>query len=164
MTSMAPLATSLVSFFDPNGGLSALAVQHVRSDGRTVIVYHDAPSGSTARRLLCGIADTLSAELSPSQSLGMIECYVPEHPAEPFIYARLTLSRTSSSGRVEIGAARVVSVESVARACGITMAEVDRTQSLVSAVHLPRGCAFPGFRQLALGARPPLERRDLAAA
>lgn len=164
MAPTTPLATILASFFDQHCGLSALAVQHVRADGRMVIVYHDAPSNSSARPLLGGIAETLTAELAAGQALGMIECCVPEHPAEPFIYARVTLSRLGSSGRVEAGAARVVSLESVARTCGVEVLEVERTQSLVSAIHRPRRCAFPGFRQLPLGARAAPERGRLVAA
>jgi hypothetical protein len=52
MDAGALLATVPVAFFDPRSGLSALALQHVRADGRTVLVYHDAPSVAAARPLL----------------------------------------------------------------------------------------------------------------
>jgi hypothetical protein len=41
----------------------------------------------------------------------------------------------------------------VARACGIDIRELERTETLVRSIHRPRACAFPGFRQLALGDR-----------
>jgi hypothetical protein len=150
-----------VSFFDHQSGLSALAIQHVSTEGRMVIVYHDAPSPAAARAALSRVAETLAGELAPGQVLGLIECCVPEHAAEPFIYARATLSSVRGSGRVDVGAARVVSVEAVARACGIEVREVERTEHLVASVHRPRRCAFPGFRQLRLGDRG---RRGVAAA
>ena len=150
-----------VSFFDEQRGLSALAIQHVSANGRMVIVYHDAPSPAAARAALGRVAETLAAELAPGQLLGLIECCVPEHEAEPFIYARATVSSVPGSGRVDVGATRVVSVEAVARACGIEAREVERTELLVATVHRPRRCAFPGFRQLRLGERA---RRDVVAA
>lgn len=161
MHEAAPLATIPVSFFDHQTGLSALAVQHLHAGGRTVIVYHDAPGNAAARPLLSGIAETLAAELGAGQTLGLIECSLPEHAAEPYIYARVTLSSTTPSGRVDAGPGRVVSVESVARACGVEVREVERTEALVAAMHRPRSCAFPGFRQLRLRERA---GRDLAAA
>jgi hypothetical protein len=156
-----PLATIPVSFFDQRTGLSALAIQHLRCDGRVVLVFHDAPGAASARRLLSGIAETLAGELADGQTLGLIESSVPEHPAEPFIYARVTLSAAIHPGHVDAGAARVIGLDAVARECGIAVAEVQRTEELVAAMHTPRACAFAGFRQLALGERA---GRVLAAA
>jgi hypothetical protein len=149
----APLVTVPVSFFDHRTGLSALAIQHLRCDGRVVLVFHDAPGAASARRLLGGVAETLAGELGDGQTLGLIESSVPEHPAEPFIYARVTLTAAIHPGHVDAGAGRVISVEAVARECGIEVAEVQRTEELVAAIHEPRSCAFGGFRQLALGER-----------
>lgn len=149
----APLATVPVSFFDNRTGLSALAIQHLMCDGRVALVFHDAPGAAPARRLLSGVAEALARELTEGQTLGIIESSVPEHPAEPFIYARVTLSAEIHPGHVDAGAGRVISVEAVARACGIEVREVQRTEALVAAIHRPRACAFLGFRQLALGDR-----------
>jgi hypothetical protein len=148
-----PLATVPVTFFDHRTGLSALAIQHLRCDGRVALVFHDAPGAAAARRLLSGVAETLAGELTDGQTLGLIESSVPEHPAEPFIYARVTLSAAVHPGHVDAGAGRVISVETVARACGIEVREVQRTEALVALMHRPRACAFLGFRQLALGER-----------
>jgi hypothetical protein len=149
----APLATLPVTFFDHRSGLSALAIQHLNCDGRVALVFHDAPGAASARRLLTGVAETLAGELTSGQTLGLIESSVPEHPAEPFIYARVTLSATLHPGHVDAGAGRMISLEAVARACGIEVSEVRRTEALVAAIHRPRACAFRGFRQLALGER-----------
>jgi hypothetical protein len=157
----APLATLPVSFFDPHSGLSAFAIQHVRADGRTTLVYHDATGVAAALPLLAGVAETLIAELGAGQTLSLIETSVPEHEAEPFVYARVTLSSAAYPGRVNAGAGRMMSIDAVARACGIEVREVERTQTLVLALHRRRACAFPGFRQLALGERA---RRVLAVA
>lgn len=161
MREQAPLATIPVSFFDHQTGRSALAMQHLHAGGRTVVVYHDAPGVAAARPLLSGVAETIAAELGEGQTLSLIECSVPEHAAEPHIYARVTLSSTTATGRIDAGPGRVVSIESVARACGLEVAEIERTEALVAAVHQPRSCAFPGFRQLRLGERA---GRGLAAA
>jgi hypothetical protein len=157
----APLATIPVSFFDPQTGLSALAVQHLRVDGRVALVYHDAPGVASARPLLGAIATTLMAELREGQTLSVIESSVPEHPAEPFIYAQVALASVPNPERVNAGLGRVIGVAEVARACGIDAREVERTQVLVVETHRPRACAFPGFRQLVLGERA---RDGLAAA
>ncbi|HEY7927100.1 MAG: hypothetical protein ACHQ06_06985 [Candidatus Dormibacteria bacterium] len=149
----APLATLPVSFFDHRTGLSALAIQHLRSDGRVALVFHDAPGAASAQRLLTGVAESLAGELAEGQTLGIIESNVPEHSAEPFIYARVTLSAAIHPGHVDAGAGRVIGVEAVARACGIEVREIQRTEALVAAIHRPRACAFPGFRQLVLGER-----------
>jgi hypothetical protein len=148
-----PLATVPVSFFDHRTGLSALAIQHLRCDGRVVLVYHDAPGAASTRRLLSGVAETLAGELAEGHTLGLIESSVPEHRAEPFIYARVTLSAAIHPGHVDAGDGRVIGVETVARECGIEVAEVRRTEQLVIVIHKPRACAFAGFRQLALGER-----------
>lgn len=155
-----PLATVPVTFFDRHTGLSALAVQHLHVGGRLAIVYHDAPSITAARPLLAGVAETLLTELAPGQLLGVIECSVPEHAAEPYIYARVSLSVNAASGRVHVGPGRVVAADAVAAACGVAPRELARTEALVAAVHRPRRCAFPGFRQLALRDR---EARPLVA-
>jgi hypothetical protein len=147
----APLVTVPVSFFDHRSGLSALAVQHLRPSGRVVLVFHDAPGAAAARPLLSGVAQTLAGELTGGQTLTIIESSVPEHPAEPFIYAQVTLSTSHPAGVVNAGAGRVISVAAVARTCGVEVREVERTQALVAAIHRPRQCAFAGFRQLALG-------------
>ncbi len=157
----APLLTIPVSFFDRQTGLSALAVQHVRTDGRTALVYHDSPGRVAARPLLGGVAQTLMAELAPGQTLALIETNVPEHPAEPFVYARVSLSVTAWTGRVSAATERVISAAAVAAACGIDMRELVRTEALVLSIHCTRACAFPGFRQLGLGDR---NRRALAVA
>ncbi len=156
-----PLATLPVSFFDHHTGLSALAVQHVRADGRTALVYHDAPGVIAARQLLGGVAETLMAELAAGHTLSLVETSIPEHRAEPFVYARVTLSFTAWTGRVSADTERVISVDAVACACGIDRRELERTEALVLSVHRPRACAFPGFRQLGLGDR---SRRVLAVA
>lgn len=156
-----PLATIPVSFFDHRTGLSALAFQHVRADGRTALVYHDAPGVVAARPLLSGIAETLVASLAPGHTLGLIETSVPEHSAEPFVYARVSLSFTAWTGRVATDTERVIATDAVARACGIHQHELERTELLVLAIHRPRACAFAGFRQLGLGER---DRRALAVA
>ncbi|MBJ7608817.1 MAG: hypothetical protein JF887_05235 [Candidatus Dormibacteraeota bacterium] len=153
MQTAPPLATLPVSFFDRRTGLSALAVQHLRLDGRVVVVYHDASGVAAAGPLLCGIAEKLLAELADGQTLSLIETSVPEHPAEPFIYARVTLSSAGPATGVRAGGGRVVGIDAVARACGIEVREVQHTETLVCAIHRPRACAFPGFRQLALGER-----------
>jgi hypothetical protein len=148
-----PLATLPVSFFDHRTGLSALAVQHVRADGRTALVYHDAPNLIAARPLLAGVAETLVSGLPADHTLTLVESSVPEHRAEPFIYARVTLTSTAWPGHVSADSERVVGADSVARACGIDIRELERTETLVRSIHRPRACAFPGFRQLALGDR-----------
>ncbi len=157
----APLATIPVSFFDPRTGLSALAVQHVRADGRTALVYHDAPGVVAARPLLGGVAEMLVATLPPGHTLGLIETSVPEHGAEPFVYARVTLTFAAWTGRVTADSERVIGADAVARTCGIDVRELERTEALVLSIHQARACAFPGFRQLPLGERM---RRVLAAA
>src|SRR4029077_1765476 len=124
-------------------------------------VYHDAAGIAAARPLLTGIAERLTAELATGQSLSLIESSVPEHPAEPFIYAWVSLWSTADPRQVNAGAGRVMGIEAVARACGVEVREIERTEVLVSATHTPRHCAFPGFRQLALGVR---SRRGLEAA
>lgn len=156
MINSAPLVSIPVAFFDPRTGLSALAVQHLRADARTALVYHDAPGPAAARPLLSGIAESLIAELTPGQTLGMVETSMPEHPAETFIYARValtrvTMSRAVSPGRVSAHTARTLSAEATARLCGITVRELTRTEQLVAGIHRPRSCAFAGFRQLPLG-------------
>jgi hypothetical protein len=148
-----PLATVPVSLFDPRGGLSALAVQHIRADGRIALVYHDAPGVAAAAALIAGVAETLMAELPLGHTLGIIETSVPEHDFEPFVYARAVLSCAAWPGRINAGTGRVLGVEAVAAACGIEVREVERTEFLVLAIHRPRACAFPGFRQLPLGER-----------
>jgi hypothetical protein len=161
MDASAPLATLPVAFFDPHSGLSALAIQHVRADGRTILVYHDATGVASARPLLSGVAETLMAELGAAQTLNMIETSVPEHDAEPFVYAGVILSPAAHPGRVSAGEGRILTIDAVARACCVSVREVQRTQTLVLLVHRPRACAFPGFRQLALSERA---RRVLAVA
>lgn len=156
-----PLVTLPVTFFDHRTGLSALAVQHVRADGRTALVYHDAPNVLAARPLLAGVAETLVSAVPPGHTLSLVESSVPEHDAEPFVYARVTLTFTAWSGRVSADSERVVGAGAVARACGIDIRELERTESVVLSIHRPRACAFPGFRQLALGERT---RRVLAVA
>ncbi len=149
----APLVTLPVSFFDPQTGLSALAVQHLRTDGRTALVYHDAPGVAAARPLLAGVAETLMSAMPTAHTLGLIETSVPENSFEPFVYARVVLSCAAWPGRIDAGTGRVMGVAAVAHACGIEVAEVERTEFLVLAVHQRRACAFPGFRQLPLGRR-----------
>ncbi len=148
-----PLATLPVTFFDPRSGLSALAVQHVRATGRIALVYHDAPGVAAARPLLAGVAETLMGELPAGHTLGLIETSIPEHDFEPFVYARVVLSCAAWPGRINAGTGRVMGVEAVAAECGVAGREVQRTEFLVLAVHRPRACAFPGFRQLPLGER-----------
>jgi hypothetical protein len=157
----APLATIPVSFFDQQTGLSALALQHVRADGRTALVYHDAPGVAAGRQLLGRVAETLMAELPVGHTLSVVETSIPEHCAEPFVYARVTLSFTAWTGRVSADSERVIALAEVARACGIDVREVERTEALVLSIHRPRACAFPGFRQPALVDRG---RRVLAVA
>ena len=101
------------------------------------------------------------AELAPGQTLGVIEASVPEHRAEPFVYARVTLSFTAWTGRVSAGTQRVIDAVTAAQACGIDLRELARTEALVLTIHRPRVCAFAGFRQLGLGERT---RRVLAVA
>jgi hypothetical protein len=161
MDALAPLVTIPVSFFDHQAGLSALAIQHVRAGSRIALVYHDAPGEVAARSLLGGVAETLMAGLAPGHTLGIIESNVPEHRAEPFVYARVSLSFTVWTGRVSAAAERIVTADAVAQACGITAEELEHTQALVLSIHQPRACAFPGFRQLVLGDR---SRRALALA
>jgi hypothetical protein len=153
MDMRAALVTVPVSFFDPHSGLSALAVQHLRVDGRTVLVYHDAPGVIAARPLLAGVAETLMADLAGGHTLSLIETSMPEHDAEPFVYARVSLSFAAWLGRVNAGTGRVVAVDEVACACGIEVREVRRTEALVLSIHRVRSCAFPGFRQRPLGDR-----------
>jgi hypothetical protein len=153
MNARAPLATIPVSFFDRRTGLSALALQHVRADGRTALVYHDAPGAVAAHPLLAGVAETLVAGLAAGHTLSLIETSVPEHRAERFIYAQVTLSFTAWTGRVSVGTHRVLGADAVVEACGIDERELERTEALVLSIHHPRACAFPGFRQLGLGDR-----------
>jgi hypothetical protein len=157
----APLVTVPVSFFDHQTGLSALAVQHLRSDGRTAVVFHDAPGPAAARPLLSGVAETLMAELPAGHTLALIETNVPEHAAESFVYARVSLSFTAWTGRVSAATERVITTDAVAQACGIEVCELLETEVIVLSIHRPRACAFPGFRQLGLGDR---NRRALAVA
>ncbi len=157
----APLATLPVSFFDARTGLSALAVQHVRADGRTALVYHDAPGVVAARTLLGGVAETLMSELPAGHTLSVVETSIPEHGAELFVYAQVSLSFTAWTGHVSADAERVIAAAAVAGACGIDVRELERTEALVLSIHRPRACAFPGFRQLGLGDRT---RRVLAVA
>ncbi len=161
MDALAPLATIPVSFYDRASGLSALAVQHVRGDGRTALVYHDAPGEVATRALLSGVAETLMAGLAPGHTLSLIETNVPEHRAEPFVYAQVSLAFTAWTGRVSAAGARVITTDAVARACGIDVSELLETEALIVSIHRPRACAFPGFRQLALGDR---DRRALSVA
>lgn len=163
MDACGPLATVPVSFFDPHTGLSALAVQHLRADGRTVLVYHDAPGAPAAQPLLAAVAETLMAELAAGHTLSLVETSMPEHEAEPFVYARVILSFVAWLGRVNAGAGRVVDVDEVARACGITIREVQRTEVLVLSIHRARACAFPGFRQLPLRRAPGERGRGVLA-
>lgn len=156
-----PLATLPVTFFDPQTGLSALAVQHVHAGGRTALVYHDATGSSAARTLLSGVAQALLSELGEGQTLGLIETSMPEHSAEPFIYARVALSRAASGGPVTAAPGRVLTLDAVARACGVETREIQRTEAVVSSVHRPRACAFSGFRHRGLG---PRGRREVEAA
>ncbi len=148
-----PLATVPVTFFDARSGISALAFQHVHAGGRIALVYHDAPGVAAARPLLAGIAETLMAELPASHTLGLVETSIPEHGYEPFVYARVILSRAAWPGRINAGTGRVMGIEAVAGACGVAVHEVQRTEFLVLTIHHPRACAFPGFRQLPLGER-----------
>lgn len=148
-----PLATIPVAFFDPVRGVSALAVQHLRATGRTAIVYHDAPGPALSCPLLAGVAETLMGELAAGHTLSLIESNLPGHPAEPFLYARVTLSFAAWLGRVNAGGGRAIAFDEVTRACAITDLELRRTEALVSTLHRPRACAFPGFRQLRLGER-----------
>ena len=149
-----PLATRLVSFFDTARGISALAVVHIRRDGRTALVYHDAPGVAAARPVLSAVAGALTADLGPGQTLGIVESSIPENAFEPFVYARVILSGAAWPGAVNAGTGRVLGVPAVAAACGIDVREVERTEALVTSVHRPRACAFPGFRQLPLRDRP----------
>ena len=144
----APLATVPIAFFDQRTGLSALAVQHLRTDGRLALVYHDAPSSAAALPLLGALAEALVGEIGEGRCLGIIESSLPEHPAERFAYAQVILSTGPLPGRVRVGAGRQLGLCSVAEACGVEAQEVARTEELVRAVHRPRACAFPGFRQL----------------
>ncbi|MGH7722542.1 MAG: hypothetical protein ACRENL_06875 [Candidatus Dormibacteria bacterium] len=148
-----PLATLPVSFFDPHSGLSALAVQHLRADGRTALVYHNAPGVIAAQPLLGGVAETLMSQLVAGHTLSLIETSMPEHESEPFVYARVTISVAAWLGRVGAGTGRVIAVDEVAHACGIAVREVRRTEALIQSIHRVRSCAFPGFRQLPLGER-----------
>ena len=120
----APLATVPVSFFDHRTGLSALAIQHVRADGRIALVYHDAPGVAAARPLLAGVAETLMADLVAGQTLSLIETSMPEHEAEPFVYARVTLSFAAWPGRVSADTERVITADAVAHACGYRRARI----------------------------------------
>jgi hypothetical protein len=167
MTTPPPLASIAAAFFDSRSGLSALAVQHLRTDGRAVIVFHDAPGPAAAHPLLSGIAEALGTELTAGQTLTLVETSMPEHPVETFIYARLVLGRVPDAtsahvvetgdrqpvGRLSARGGAVLSAAAVARLCGITVMELGRTEHLVVGVHQPRSCAFPGFRQLPLGVR-----------
>ncbi len=157
----APLATIPVSFYDRQTGVSALAIQHVHAGGRTALVYHDAPGEMAARPLLGGVAETLIAGLPPGHTLGLVETNVPEHRAEPFVYARVSLTFTVWTGRVSAATERVITASQVAELCGIDLCELERTQALVLSLHRVRECAFSGFRQLPLGDR---SRRALAVA
>jgi hypothetical protein len=149
-----PLATVPVAFFDPRTGLSALAFQHVHAQGRVALVYHDAPGVAAARPLLGGVAEAVMADLPPGHTLGLVETSIPEHEFEPFVYARVVLSRAAWPGKINAGTGRVMGVDAVACTCGVAVREVQRTEFLVLAIHQPRACAFPGFRQLPLGERP----------
>jgi hypothetical protein len=153
MDDAAPLVTVPVAFFDPRSGLSALAIQHVRAGSRIALVYHDAPGVAAAGPLLAGIAETLMGQVAAGHMLGLVETSIPEHTFEPFVYARVVLSFAAWPGRINAGTGRVMGVPAVAAACGVTVREVERTEALVLAVHDPRACAFPGFRQLPLGER-----------
>ena len=167
MTTPPPLASIAAAFFDSRSGLSALAMQHLRTDGRAVIVFHDAPGPAAAHPLLSGVADALAMELTAGQTLTLVETSMPEHPVETFIYARLVLGRAPDATSAHVGesggprpgvrlSARggaVLSASAVARLCGITVMELARTEHLVAGIHQPRSCAFPGFRQLPLGVR-----------
>ncbi|HEY8674649.1 MAG TPA: hypothetical protein VIO13_01590 [Candidatus Dormibacteraeota bacterium] len=164
MDTCALLATVAVTFFDDHSGMSALAIQHVRADSRIALVYHDAPGVAAARPLLAGVAETLMADLVAGQTLSLIETSMPEHEAEPFVYARVTLSFAAAAwpGRVSACSGRVIAVDEVARTCGIAIREVHRTEVLVLSIHRVRSCAFPGFRQLCL--RPTVGRTVAATA
>ncbi len=167
MTTPPPLASIAVAFFDARSGLSALAVQHLRTDGRTVLVFHDAPGPAAAHPLLTGVAESLAMELSAGQTLTLVETSMPEHPVETFIYARVVLGRVPAAPaavsrgagdrraavRVSARGGAILSPTAVARLCGITVMELGRTEHLVAGIHQPRSCAFPGFRQLPLGIR-----------
>lgn len=148
MQAAPPLATLPIAFFDERSGLSALALQHVRPDGRLALVYHDAPSTAAALPLLSALAEALAAELADGRCLGIIEFSLPEHPVERFAYAQVVLSPGLLPGRVRVGAGRQLGVCAVAEACGVEPTELARTEELVRALHRPRACAFPGFRQL----------------
>lgn len=161
MDSAAPLVTTPVSFFEPHTGHSVFAVQHIRADGRTALLFHDAQGIAAARPLLAAVAASLMADLPEGHTLSLIESGVPEHPVEPFVYARVTISSAAYPGRLVAGTGHALDLAAVARACGVAVREVERTQLLVRLIHRPRSCAFPGFRQLPLGDRG---RRALVAA
>lgn len=154
MHSTGPLATRLVSFFDTPRGISALAVVHLHRDGRTALVYHDAPGVAAARPVLSAVAAALAAEVPAGHTLGIVESSIPENAFEPFVYARVILSGAAWPGAVNAGTGRVLAVAAVAAACGVHVSEIERTEALVTSVHRPRACAFPGFRQLPLRDRP----------
>lgn len=159
-----PLASVAVSFFDPGSGVSALALQHLRCDGRTVVVYHDASSPAAAARLLGAVGERLIGEMQAGGVLSMIDTSMPEHPLESFAYAQVSLWHAPTPGRINAGSARRLTPASVAQRCGITVAELERTEQLVVAVHRPRACTFPGFRQVALGLRGAVDRAAERAA
>lgn len=159
MNTASPVATIPVSFFDRQTGLSALAIQHIRCDGCTTLVYHDAPRVTAALPLLAGVAEALLAGPAGEQPSRLIESSMPEHTAEAFVYAEVSFSSAASG--VPAPSARLVGVDEVARACGVSVREILRTQVLVTAVYTPRCCAFAGFRQLPVGAGG---RRILAVA
>ena len=150
MTASPPLAVVPLAFIDSRTGISALALQHVQHDARVVLLYHDAPGPAATLPLVGAIARSLRARLALGQALTIIETSMPEHPAETFVYAQAALRCHDLDDEVEVASLRAISADRAARACGITREELRRTEQLVTAIHRPRGCAFPGFTELHL--------------
>lgn len=144
------LAGAPLAFLDIRSGLSALALQHVHLQTRVTLLYHDAPGPAATLPLLAAVATSLHLHTAAGEPLTLVETSMPEHTAESFVYAHAGLRRCGLDDRVEVTSLRVLSADRVARVCGITAGELRRIEHFVSAIHRPRGCAFPGFTETRL--------------
>lgn len=155
-----PLLTVTSAAFDRRSGLSVLVVEHVHAKRRLALLFHDAATLAASRPLLAVVAATLRGRLAPGQGLGMVESSLPDHPREPFLYARVGAPAATGQARRGVTVGPLLSGAMVAELCGITTQELRRTEELAVAMYESRRCAFAGFPQLDL-VEP--DRGDLAA-
>lgn len=155
-----PLVSVTSAVFDRHSGVSALLVEHVHPHRRLGLVFHDAATLVAVRPLLAKVVATLRAHLASGQSLVLVESSLPDHPCEPFLYARVGTPTPPIQARRSVTVGPLLARTTVAELCGISAHELRRTEELALAMYEPRRCAFAGFRQLEL---VELDRGELAA-